>query len=76
MLDSKTTLITIGNFGNKREAEKFYLALKADEYVFSGLNTDDFDIVTISINNYPVFYKEKDVDGYLRFFKKYYENDK
>jgi hypothetical protein len=76
MLDSYTTLITIGNFGNKREAEKFYSALKADDYVFSGLNPDDFNIVTISINNYPVFYKAKDVDGYLRFFEKYYENSK
>jgi hypothetical protein len=76
MLDSKTTLITVGNFGNKREAGKFYSALTADDYVFSGLNPDDFKVVTISINNYPVFYKEKDVDGYLRFFKKYYENEK
>ncbi len=75
MLDNKTTLITIGNFGNKREAEKFYLALSADEYVFSGLNPDDVDVTTISVGNYPVFYKEKDVDGYLRFFNKYYKND-
>jgi len=75
MLDNKTTLITIGNFGNKREAQKFFMALSSDEYVFSGLNTDDYDVVTISVGNYPVFYKEKDVPGYLRFFEKYYLNE-
>ncbi|RLD35260.1 MAG: hypothetical protein DRI72_00780, partial [Bacteroidetes bacterium] len=76
MLDNKTTLITIGNFGNKREAGKFYSALSSDEYVFSGLSPDDVAVTTISVGNYPVFYKEKDVEGYLRFFKKYYENEK
>lgn len=72
MLDSKRTIVSIGNFENKEEADKFYLALSNDEYVFSGINTDDYDIVTISIGNYPVFYKEKDVEGYLLFFNEYY----
>jgi len=76
MLDNKRTLITIGNFENKREAEKFYTALSNDDYVVSGLNPNDYDIVTISIGNYPVFYREKDVEGYLLFFNEYYLNDK
>ncbi len=76
MLDNKRTLITIGNFENKREADKFYTALSSDDYVVSGLNPKDFDIVTISIGNYPVFYREKDVEGYLLFFNEYYLNDK
>ncbi len=72
MLDNKRTIVSIGNFENKDEAHKFYLALSGDDYVFSGINTKDYDIVTISIGNYPVFYKEKDVEGYLLFFNEYY----
>jgi len=72
MLDSKRTIVSIGNFENKEEADRFYVALTNDEYVFSGLNPDDYDVVTISIGNYPIFYKEKDVEGYLLFFNEYY----
>lgn len=72
MLDSKRTIVSIGNFENKEEADRFYVALTNDEYVFSGLDPDDYDVVTISIGNYPIFYKEKDVAGYLLYFDEYY----
>jgi hypothetical protein len=72
MLDGKRTIVSIGNFENKEEADRLYVALVNDEYVFSGLNPDDYDVVTISIGNYPVFYKEKDVEGYLIYFNEYY----
>jgi tetratricopeptide (TPR) repeat protein len=75
MLDSKRTIVSIGNFENKEEADRFYVALANDEYVFSGLNPDDYDLVTISIGNYPIFYKEKDVEGYLLYFNEYYLKD-
>lgn len=76
MLDNKRTIVSIGNFENKEEADRFYIALSNDEYVFSGLNPNDYDIVTISIGNYPIFYKEKDVEGYLLFFNEYYLKNK
>ena len=72
MLDGKRTIVSIGNFENKEEADRFYVALVNDEYVFSGLSPDDYDVVTISIGNYPIFYKEKDVEGYLLYFNEYY----
>jgi tetratricopeptide (TPR) repeat protein len=72
MLDNTRTIVSIGNFENKEKAELFYTGLINDEYVFSGLSPEDYDVVTISIGNYPVFYKEKDVEGYLLFFNEYY----
>lgn len=75
MLDNTKTIVTIGNFENAEEANRFYSALIYDEYVFSGLNPKHYSVVTISIGNYPIFYKEKDLEGYLLFFNEYYVND-
>ncbi len=74
MLDNQRTLITIGNFKDKAEADDFYMALKNDKYVLSGLSPSDYQMFTISMNNYPIFYREKDVKLYEAFFNKYYTN--
>jgi len=74
MLDNQRTLITIGNFQNKAAADDFYSALENDKYVLSGLSPGDYQMFTISINNYPIFYREKDVKLYEAFFNKYYSN--
>jgi hypothetical protein len=76
MLDNARTIITIGNFDDATEAEDFASTLKNDEYVLSGMNERSFEVVSISIKNYPVFYKDKDTEDYLKFYREYYENKK
>ena len=75
VLDNMRSIITIGNFENQRVAHDFYYALKNDEYVTSGLGAHQFDIYTISLNNYPILYREKNVKEYDEFFKAYYPED-
>lgn len=72
MLDNDRSLVTVGNFKNEGEAGNYLLALKNDEYVMSGIKADDFRVFSISMNNYPVFYKDKNVDGYELFWKENY----
>ncbi|MCF8347646.1 MAG: hypothetical protein K9G61_02425, partial [Bacteroidales bacterium] len=72
MLDNDRSLVTVGNFKNEGEAGNYLLALKNDEYVMSGIKADDFRIFSISMNNYPVFYKDKNVEGYELFWKENY----
>jgi hypothetical protein len=74
MLDNQRAIITIGNFDNAEEAGDFMMALENDEYVLSGMKANDFEIFTISVTNYPILYREKDVKGYMRFFKENYSN--
>jgi hypothetical protein len=38
----------------------------------SGIKADDFRVFPISMNNYPVFYKDKNVEGYELFWKENY----
>ena len=75
VLDNMRSIITIGNFENQRAANDFYYALKNDEYVTSGLGAHQYDIYTISLNNYPILYREKNVKEYGDFFEKYYPDD-
>ncbi|HEY9114121.1 MAG TPA: hypothetical protein VIN10_05435, partial [Bacteroidales bacterium] len=74
MLDNQRALITIGNFDNASEAADFMLAVENDEYVLSGLKPNDYEVFTISITNYPILYREKDVKGYKKFFKENYSD--
>lgn len=74
MLDNKRAIITVGNFENATEASNFLLALENDEYVLSGLQIDDYELFTISVANYPILYREKNVDAYKAFYKEYYSD--
>ncbi len=76
MLDNQRTIITIGNFDDASDAEDFTMALKNDEYVLSGMEGKDIEVVSISIKNYPVFYKDKTTKHYLEFYHENYRNEK
>ena len=73
MLDDKQTIITVGNFENKDEADNYLLALSNDEYVVSGLQNKDFLVFSISVSNYPLFYRDKNVASYSAFFEENYK---
>jgi hypothetical protein len=51
---------------------RYYNAIMANEYVFANLNKDKFNGFAIAQENYPVFYKDKDIKKYLAFFKQNY----
>lgn len=74
MLDNQRAIITVGNFENASEAADFMLAFENDDYVLSGLKRNDYEVFTISVTNYPILYREKDVKGYLKFFKENYSD--
>ncbi len=75
MLDDLHTIITIGNFDSKDEAGNYLLALQNDEYVVSGLQNKDFEVYSISASNYPLFYRDKDIEMYKEFFENNYGRD-
>ena len=73
IFDKTNTIITIGNFANKKEADKYYNALSSDQYVLSGIDKNDIKVFPISSKNYPIMYKDKDLKGYLEFLKDVYD---
>jgi hypothetical protein len=75
LLDDVRYMITVGNFENAEEAMDYYERISGDAYVFGELGTGNITETVISIKNYPIFYREKDVDLYKSFFDKYYLGD-
>ena len=72
VLDNQHYLITIGNFNNSTKAKDYFDAITASDYVFADLKQGTFYNFVISTENYPIFFKEKDIGGYSKFFEKHY----
>lgn len=75
LLDENRYMITVGNFESAAEALTYFNQTSGDEYVFSDLGIGNFSEAVISMKNYPIFYKDKGVNLYLRFFEIEYLED-
>ena len=66
-------MITVNNFDNDEKAMDYYISIQNNPYIFTKLeNSGGYDDFVISAENYPIFYRNKDIKQYLRFFEKYY----
>ncbi|MCC7317813.1 MAG: hypothetical protein IT219_04730, partial [Bacteroidales bacterium] len=75
VLDSKSTLVTIGNFATAAQADDFCIAVKASDYVFGGVSTEDYTTMPISLANYPIFYRLKNLSEYETFWNKNFKKE-
>jgi hypothetical protein len=65
-------MITVSSFPNAREAMIYHNALK-DDKVFTGKDAEGQSAVfAISADNYPIFFKDRDVEKYMAFFRDHY----
>jgi tetratricopeptide (TPR) repeat protein len=70
-LDEKQQIITVTNFSGKDNGMEYYNKLMESEE----LGVFDKNKITgfiISVDNYPVFYQEKNLDAYKSFFRQKY----
>ena len=65
-------MVTVGNFESGEKAMTFYESIEKNPYITSQFEGTNYDMMIISVDNYPIFYREKDVETYLKFFEKYY----
>jgi hypothetical protein len=73
LLDNNLEMVTVGNFSNADKALNYFNVIKDSRYVFTKLqNTGEYYDFAISVDNYPIFYKNKNIQQYLRFFEKNY----
>jgi len=73
LLDNNREMITVNNFEDAGKAYEYYQSIKASPYVYTKLeNVGNYSDFVISVENYPVFYKNKDTGIYARFFKQKY----
>jgi tetratricopeptide (TPR) repeat protein len=72
LLDDNHYMITVGNFENASAALDYLNVTTGDPYVFSDLGSGNYTEAVISMENYPIFYREKNVNLYEHFFEKNY----
>lgn len=65
-------LLTIHRFVDGSEAFNYYLHLLQPDGPLSNYSQSDYTLFPITTQNYTTFYKRKDIEAYLEFFHRYY----
>ena len=71
MLNKEDALLTIEKFENVNKALDYQTAMFLNDYVFGGIEKENYQVIIISVSNYPIFYQEKNVEEYLDFWHQY-----
>lgn len=72
VFDNDLQLITVGNFEDAQKAMVYYRSALNNTYITSPLDGTNASFFVITTDNYPLFYRDKDVNSYLKFFEKSY----
>ena len=71
MLNKDDALLTIEKFENVDKAIDYKTAMFLNDYVFGGIDSGNYNVIIISVSNYPIFYQEKNIEEYLDFWHQY-----
>jgi hypothetical protein len=69
MLDNLHTLVLVKTFASRKAAMNYYNLLKTRGDIFANLAPGTFQVMVISTENFPLFFKDKNVDTYKSFFE-------
>ena len=69
LLEGNTMLITLRSFENEQEAKDYITSMFITDYLFGGMNKDDYAVLPISVSNLAVLLKEKSVEDYKAFLE-------
>ncbi len=65
-------MVTVQRFANAAKAMDYYNFLTQRSEILKGIDKKYYKCFVISVQNYPTFYNQKNVDAYEKFFRKYY----
>jgi len=71
-LDDQHEVLNVSRFENKDDALDYLLSIENSQEIVALLGKTEYHHFVISASNYPVFYKNRDVDQYLKFYKENY----
>jgi tetratricopeptide (TPR) repeat protein len=73
LLEGTKEMVTVSNFDNAGKAMNYFMSIHESQYIFGKLETvGSYADFAISADNYPVFYRSKNEQQYLKFFEKNY----
>ena len=65
-------LLMIKTFEGIKESMEYYSLFVEENSVMSVLRKSEYKLMSISLENFKEFYKNKDTEGYYNFFRKNY----
>lgn len=65
-------MVTVGNFENADKVMVYYESVELNPYITSQFEGTNYEMMVITVDNYPIFYREKDVESYKKFFENTY----
>lgn len=65
-------LLTVSRFNNQEDAEQYYKVFITNSELQQAIQNTNPVFFVISTDNYPAFYKDKDEQAYLDFFRRNY----
>lgn len=72
IFDGANHMITVNKFRDAQLAMSYFRNINTDTYVFPENKKDQFKTFVISVENYPKFYQDKDIEKYMKLFEKEY----
>ena len=68
MLNKQDALITVEKFENLAKAQDYHKAMFLSDYIFGGINSENYQVIEVSIPNFPIFYEQKNIEEYMEFW--------
>lgn len=72
IFQNEVQMVTVGNFENAEKVMTYYESTEQNTYITSQLEGTNYEMMVITVDNYPIFYREKDVPIYKSFFENTY----
>ena len=67
LFNDELTLISLNEFENEQEAKDYITSMFLTDYLFGGMDKNNYWVFPVSLDNYPAFYREKDLEAYKAF---------
>jgi TolA-binding protein len=68
MINKQDALITVEKFENLSKARDYHTAMFLSDYIFGGISEENYQVIEVSIPNFPIFYEQKNIEEYLEFW--------
>ncbi len=72
LMNMENRLVSVVTFPNAAKAKDYFDLINQDAKVFKDLEPKDYTVYPISSDNYSVFYREKDINVYRKFYAENY----
>ena len=76
LLDLEHPLVSINSFFSSSKAKDYYDLINQNRNIFSGVPHKDYHVFPISLENFAIFYSNKNIEEYKKFFQEHYLKSK